>query len=84
VFVLEFVLVNHFGEFMFSLFTTDIEITQLHASVFPIVLASAIFDFWQAIFGGVVRALGKQGVASVINFIAYYLIVLPLSFILTF
>ena len=43
-----------------------------------------LIDFWQVVIGGAIRALGKQGIFALINFMSYYMIALPLSFYLPF
>ena len=41
-------------------------------------------DFWQVIFSGTFRALGKMDIFNKFNFISYFLIIVPLSIVLTF
>jgi len=43
-----------------------------------------ILDFWNNIFGGVFRGLGKQAYFNILNFISYDGICIPLAIILTF
>mmetsp|Transcript_8336 Transcript_8336/g.13948 ORF Transcript_8336/g.13948 Transcript_8336/m.13948 type:complete len:97 (+) Transcript_8336:941-1231(+) len=84
VFLAEILAVAFLSDKMFALFTSDKELLFLQKVAFPYVLAFCLLDFWQGIFGGVIRALGKQGVASVVTFVCYYLVVLPLTVILAF
>jgi len=41
-------------------------------------------DFWQVIFSGTFKALGRMDIFSKFNFISYFLIIIPLSIVLVF
>jgi len=41
-------------------------------------------DFWQVIFSGTFRALGKMDIFNKFNFISYFIIIIPLSIVLSF
>ena len=43
-----------------------------------------LVDSWVTVLFGVIRAIGKQGVFVLLNFICYYIIVLPGSYFLSF
>ncbi|XP_065827794.1 multidrug and toxin extrusion protein 1-like [Oscarella lobularis] len=55
------------------------DIVDLAAKLFIILAASEIFDYTQATLGGVYRGAGRQKIASVFNFIGYYVIGLPIG-----
>ena len=43
-----------------------------------------IFDSSQIVIGGVIRGIGEQGDSSIISFISYGLITIPLTLVLSF
>lgn len=64
--------------------TQSAPINMLCESTKVYFMVAMLLDFWQIVIGGAIRALGKQGVFALINFISYYMIALPLSFYLPF
>jgi Na+-driven multidrug efflux pump len=56
----------------------------LRERVYWIFFILLLLDFWNNIFGGVFRGLGKQAFFNVLNFISYYLICVPLAILFTF
>lgn len=41
-------------------------------------------DYWQVIFSGSFRALGKMDIFNKFNFVTYFIIIIPLSCVLSF
>ena len=66
------------------LFTTDLEVRAIIASVIPIVSAAQFFDATTAISNGLLRGLGRQSIGGYLNLGVYYLFAVPLSLLLTF
>lgn len=67
-----------------AVFTEDTVVRGIIASVLPIVAAAQLFDAMLAISNGLLRGLGRQKIGGYVNLGVYYLLALPLSFILTF
>jgi len=66
------------------MFTKDEDVIEMAASVFPIAAAFQIFDGIQATSGGVLRGCGRQVLGAAYNFVAYYIIGLPLASVFAF
>ncbi|OBZ81287.1 putative transporter C11D3.06 [Choanephora cucurbitarum] len=66
------------------LFTSEPKVASLVAHVLPLCAVFQVTDGIASVGGGVIRGLGRQGVAAMINLIAYYVIALPIGFYLTF
>jgi len=69
---------------IFNTFTRSDAIKDIQHNIYWIVFIVLVQDFWQNIFGGVFRGLGKQGLFNKINFISYYVLLLPLSILFVF
>lgn len=67
-----------------QLFSSDQDVIDLVAHVLPICAIFQVADGIASVGGGVIRGLGRQSVAAMINLVAYYLIALPFGFYLTF
>jgi MATE family multidrug resistance protein len=65
-------------ELLPRLYTNDVEVIALAASIMPIAAAFQIFDGTQAVGGGVLRGLGATRPAAVFNLVGYYVVALPL------
>ncbi|CDH50029.1 mate efflux family protein [Lichtheimia corymbifera JMRC:FSU:9682] len=65
-------------------FTSDEEVVTRVAHILPLAALFQIADGLCGVCGGVIRGLGRQNVAAWINLIAYYVIALPLGYVLTF
>ena len=65
-------------------FIQDLAVVELAAAVMPIVATLAIADGAQVVSAGVLRGLGRTRAPAVIHFIGYYLIALPLGYLLAF
>lgn len=66
------------------LFSSDDHVVGLAVKSLPIVGVNQILDTFNIIAAGILRSQGRQRVASVLNVIAYYVIALPLCYILAF
>ncbi len=62
------------------LYTPDIEVIALAASILPIAAAFQIFDGIQAVGCGVLRGMGQTRPAAVFNLIGYWILGLPLGY----
>jgi hypothetical protein len=61
------------------MFTDDAEVVALVASLAPIIAAYVISDGVQAAYTGVIKGVGKQGIAGPIVVFSYYAVAIPLS-----
>lgn len=66
------------------LFTDDVEVILLAASIFPIAGAFQVFDGLQVVGGAILRGMGATRPAVAFNLIAYYLLAMPLAFWLVY
>ncbi len=67
-----------------KLFTNDAEVISTVSSVILIAALYQVFDGAQVSLGGVLRGTGKQNIGAVANFLAYYVICLPIGCLLCF
>lgn len=75
-----------FLSFRFELpriFTPESRIIELAASVLPVAAAFQLADSSQVVAGGILRGLGRSDAAAVANVFAYYVVGLPLSYVLS-
>jgi len=66
------------------LYTEDIAVIALAASILPIAGAFQVFDGIQVVGGAILRGVGSTRPAAVFNLVAYYALGLPLGIALTF
>lgn len=66
------------------LFSTDEEVVRLVSAVVPFLAFFSCFDALAAVAQGVLRGLGKQAVAAIVNLPAYYIVALPAGILLAF
>jgi len=66
------------------LFTDDEATVRLVAKVMPLVASFQVADGLAGSCGGVLRGQGRQHVGALFNFVAYYVIALPLGIALAF
>ncbi len=66
------------------LYTEDIAVITLCASILPIAGAFQVFDGIQVVGGAILRGVGATRPAAVFNLVAYYALGLPLGIGLTF
>jgi MATE family multidrug resistance protein len=69
---------------MIDAFTADEQIKKIGHNLFPIFLLLSTVDFMQAVLSGVIRGLAAQRIFSLISFVSYYVIMVPLSYYLAF
>ena len=74
----------YYSNAIIDLFTSDERIKSLGHSIFWIVQLEMSMDFWQGVLGGIVRALGQQGIFTPINIFSYYCIAFPLVYFFGF
>lgn len=65
-------------------YTTDAAVVALASSILPIAAAFQLFDGLQVVGGGILRGMGRTRPIAVINFVAYYILALPLGWWLCF
>jgi multidrug resistance protein, MATE family len=62
-----------------DLYTDDVAVIALAASILPIGAAFQLFDGVQVVGGGILRGMGNTVPAAVINLVGYYALALPLA-----
>lgn len=67
-----------------DIYSTDPEIVSLFISAVPVFALELFSDLFQGAMAGMLRGMGYQNAATIYNFIAYWIIMLPLSYIFTF
>jgi MATE family multidrug resistance protein len=65
-------------------FVQDLAVVELAAALLPIVATLQVADGAQVVSAGVLRGLGHTRAPAVIHFIGYYLVALPLAYVLAF
>ncbi|KAH3673434.1 hypothetical protein WICPIJ_009822 [Wickerhamomyces pijperi] len=66
------------------LFTSDEEVLQLAIKSMPILAINQLLDAFNIISAAILRSQGRQDVASIFNVISYYVVALPLAYVLAF
>ncbi len=66
------------------IYTTELPVIAVTASILPIAAAFQIFDGTQVVGSGILRGMGRTRPAAAFNLIGYYLLALPLAYWLTF
>jgi MATE family multidrug resistance protein len=61
------------------LYSADVDVIAAAAAVLPIAAAFQVFDGVQVVGGGVLRGMGRTVPPAVFNFIAWYVVGLPLA-----
>ncbi|QMW32074.1 hypothetical protein G4B84_007505, partial [Aspergillus flavus NRRL3357] len=67
-----------------QIYTNDRSVIDLAVKVFPWAAAFQVSDGLQAVNAGALRAVGKVNTAATINLMAYYVIAIPLCYLLAF
>jgi len=67
-----------------SLFTSDEEVVFYFEQVVPLYAITMFFDLIQGVNGGMLRAMGYQKSATVIQFVALWIFMLPLAYFFGF
>lgn len=81
-----------FGAFLFvvgrsslpRLYTDDVATLAMAATLLPVAAAFQLFDGLQAVGGGVLRGMGMPRPAALANLLGYYVVALPLGWLLAF
>ena len=73
-----------FPEFLVKLFTTDTELIKICIPVIYILVIFQVFDGLQVSLSGIFKGLKKTGFVLLANFVAYWLISIPLGCTLAF
>ncbi|KAG2386481.1 hypothetical protein C9374_002225 [Naegleria lovaniensis] len=66
------------------IYTSEEQVIDLAAKVFPLTLLFGVFDGVQGTASGVLRGVGAQTVGMISNLVAYYVISLPIGAVLAF
>jgi len=72
------------GPAFVRLFTEDMKVVDIVDSVIPFLSIFAMLDGLQGVGSGVFRGAGKQGIGAVANVIAFYVIGLPMAWVVCF
>ena len=67
-----------------ALFTPERDVIAIAATIFPIAAAFQVFDGTQVVGGGILRGMGTPRPAALFNLLGYYVLALPLGFLLAF
>src|SRR5262249_34065011 len=63
-------------------FTSDPAVAEYVAFLIPLLIVMLFFETVQTVLSAILQAMGKQNIGAVINFVGYYVIGLPLGFVL--
>ena len=69
---------------IWGIFTSDPQMEQEREWYYYGFFIMCALDFWQVIFNGSFKALGKMDIFNKFNFVTYFLIIIPLSIVLCF
>ena len=67
-----------------GLYTGDAAVIMVAASLIPLAGVFQVFDGLQVVAGGILRGLGETRVAMMVNILGYWLVGLPISYLLGF
>ena len=73
-----------FGTFIVKFFTKDPEIESAASKMIPVLMVLIWGDYVNLVNSGTIRALGKQNIASIFSVVWFWIIVVPLGYILGF
>ena len=73
-----------FPEQVIKIFTTDVDLIKISVPVVYILAMFQVFDGLQVSLSGVFKGIKKTGVVLFANFVGYWLIALPVGYILAF
>lgn len=62
-----------------GLYTSDLEVVAICSTILPIAAAFQVFDGLQAVGGGVLRGMGRTRPGAVFNFVAFWILGLPVG-----
>ena len=66
------------------IFTNDTQVVDMFGKISPFVAMVMVFDGLQIAGAGALRGLGRQTIGMIFNFIAFYLVGIPLGYVLAF
>jgi multidrug resistance protein, MATE family len=72
------------GPWYVAMFTSDEHVLSLIRHAIAYVCAFVLLDGLQNVGSGILRGAGKQNLGAALNFIAFYLIGLPMSYVICF
>jgi multidrug resistance protein, MATE family len=67
-----------------ALYTGDHSVVAVAASLIPLAGVFQVFDGLQVVAGGILRGLGETRVAMLVNVLGYWILGLPVSYLLGF
>jgi MATE family multidrug resistance protein len=67
-----------------ALYTRDARVVALAAQILPWAAAFQLSDGAQVVAGGLLRGMGRPGAAAIVNLVGYYVLALPLAYVLAF
>lgn len=73
------VCVGLFPEFLIKLFTSDVELIKVCIPIVYVLCGFQVFDGMQVALAGIFKGIKKTGIVMISNFIAYWLISIPLG-----
>ena len=72
------------SRFLAGLYTADASVIAVSAALIPLAGVFQVFDGLQVVAGGILRGLGETRVAMLVNVLGYWLLGLPVSYLLGF
>jgi MATE family multidrug resistance protein len=66
------------------LYSSDPAVILMAAQVFPLAAAFQLSDGTQVVASGLLRGMGRPDAAALVNLVGYYLLALPLAYVLAF
>jgi len=78
------IIVTLFPEFLIGLFTKDLELIKICVPVVLLLGIFQIFDGMQVALAGIFKGLKDTKIVLIANFVAYWLISIPLGYTLSF
>ena len=76
------IIIAIFPDLLISLFTKDLHLIEVGIPVMYILCFFQVFDGLQVTLAGVFRGLKQTGIVMIANFIAYWLVSIPLGCVL--
>ena len=85
VFEVVIALIMFFGRVLIArIFTSDSQVVDMFSKISPFVAMVMVFDGLQIAGAGALRGLGRQTIGMIFNFVAFYLVGIPLGYVLAF
>lgn len=82
--VFNFLLLFFARSFLAGMFTDDKPVLKIAKNLLILTAINQICDSFNVLGAGVLRGQGKQRIGSILNMISYYLVALPIGYILAF